>query len=238
VGGFLRHGLAGLLHLDGTTFRTVRDLVVRPGKLTADFLGGHRVRYLQPVQVYLIAAALFFLVNSFHPFMVVDAESLDVRSALGIMAARGSIGPATLEALAARGISPGLFAERFRTVAGNLLPVFLLAVVVLFGLAVAAAHPRGGRPLLSAAVFALHWTGFYLLLMILERLPGGAPGSRPVVSGVLTLAAGFHLTLALRRVYGGRWLLTIVRAAGLFLVFNAFLAEWAAAVIAYAFHRI
>ena len=238
LGSFLRHGVSGLLHLDGLTLRSVRDLLFRPGKLTSDFLGGRRVRYVQPVQLYLIAAALFFLVNSYHPFLVVDAAHHAVRSSLGAMATGGSIDEAQLAALAARGISPALFAERFRTIAGSLLPLFLIGAVVLFALAIAAFHPRSPRPLLGGAIFALHWTAFFLLLMILERLPGGLPGSRSLVSFLLSAVALVYLVAALRRVYGQAWAWTVLKGFGLFLVFNVFLALWASAVILYAFYAI
>lgn len=235
---FLGHGVSGLLHLDGLTLRSVRDLLFRPGKLTADFLAGHRVRYVQPVQLYLLAAALFFLVNSYHPFMVVDVSHHAIRSSLGAMATGGRMDRPQLEALAARGISPALFAERFRTVAGSLLPLFLIGAVVLFALAIAGFEPRSPKPLLGAAIFALHWTAFYLLLMILERLPGGLPGTRSLVSFILSAVALAYLVAALRRVYGQAWGWTVLKGFGLFLVFNVFLALWASAVIVYAFHAI
>ena len=235
---FLRRSLSGLLHLDGITVRSLRDLLFRPGKLTADFLEGHRVRYIQPVQLYLLAAALFFLVNSYHPFMVVDVAHHAIRSSLGAMATGGTMDSLQLEALTARGISPALFAERFRTTAGSLLPLFLVGAVVLFALTIAAFQPRSPKPLLGAAVLALHWTAFYLLLMILERVPGGPPGTRPAVSFVLSAVALVYLTAALRRVYRQAWPWTLLKGFGLFLVFNVFLALWATAVIVYAFHTI
>ncbi len=147
LGSFLRHGVSGLLHLDGITLRSVHDLLFRPGKLTANFLGGRRVRYVQPVQLYLLAAALFFLVNSYHPFLLVDVAHQEIRSSLGAMATGGTIDQAQLEALSARGISPALFAERFRTMAGSLLPLFLIGAVVLF----AAGHRGVPAPLAEAA---------------------------------------------------------------------------------------
>lgn len=235
---FLRHGVSGLLHVDGITLRSVRDLLLQPGKLTADFLAGHRVRYVQPVQLYLLAAALFFLLNSYHPFLVADLAHRQVRSSLGIMSTGGPIEPEQLRQLAARGISPALFAERFRRAAAGLMPLFLLAAVVLFALAIAAFHPRSPRPVLGAAIFALHWTAFYLLLMMVERTPGGPPGSRPLVSGLLSAVALVHLVAALRRVYHQAWAWTVLKGLGLFFVFNIFLAAWASAVILYAYHSI
>jgi hypothetical protein len=42
------------------TVRTLRGLAL-PGRLTAEYLGGRRQRYLTPFKVYLACAAIFFL---------------------------------------------------------------------------------------------------------------------------------------------------------------------------------
>lgn len=42
-------------------FRTVRTLLVAPGKLTLEHLGGARIRYIPPFTLFLNAVAVFFL---------------------------------------------------------------------------------------------------------------------------------------------------------------------------------
>jgi hypothetical protein len=48
------------LNWDSKFFRTLGLLLVRPWKLTNDFLAGHRVRYVHPLRLYLLASILFF----------------------------------------------------------------------------------------------------------------------------------------------------------------------------------
>ena len=48
------------LNWDSKFFRTLGLLLVRPSKLTNDFLAGHRVRYVHPLRLYLLASILFF----------------------------------------------------------------------------------------------------------------------------------------------------------------------------------
>lgn len=48
--------------LEGRLFRTVRELIFHPGRLTLDYWNGKRARYVSPIQIYLIASVLFFLV--------------------------------------------------------------------------------------------------------------------------------------------------------------------------------
>jgi hypothetical protein len=59
-----RHVIADLLDeflsWDSKFFATIGLLVVRPWKLTNQFLAGHRVRYVHPLRLYLLASILFF----------------------------------------------------------------------------------------------------------------------------------------------------------------------------------
>src|SRR5213594_1239418 len=59
-----RHVIADLLNeflnWDSKFFATIGILLVRPWKLTNQFLAGHRVRYVHPLRLYLLASILFF----------------------------------------------------------------------------------------------------------------------------------------------------------------------------------
>src|SRR6266581_2992822 len=48
------------LNWDSRFFRTLGLLLVHPWKLTNEFLAGHRVRYVHPLRLYLLASILFF----------------------------------------------------------------------------------------------------------------------------------------------------------------------------------
>jgi hypothetical protein len=48
------------LNWDSKFFATMALLLVRPWRLTNDFLAGHRVRYVHPLRLYLLASILFF----------------------------------------------------------------------------------------------------------------------------------------------------------------------------------
>jgi hypothetical protein len=48
------------LNWDSKFFATIGLLIVRPWKLTNQFLAGHRVRYVHPLRLYLLASILFF----------------------------------------------------------------------------------------------------------------------------------------------------------------------------------
>lgn len=48
-------------HVDGRIFRTLRDLMV-PGKVSREYLDGHRVRYIAPLRLYVILSLITFFV--------------------------------------------------------------------------------------------------------------------------------------------------------------------------------
>ncbi len=54
--------LDSFLNWDSKFLATLAYLLTRPWKLTNEFLAGHRVRYLNPLRLYLLASVFFFLV--------------------------------------------------------------------------------------------------------------------------------------------------------------------------------
>jgi hypothetical protein len=52
---------------DGRLATTLRDLILRPGMLTREFLEGRRVRYISPLRLYLMASLVYFLLAAGAP---------------------------------------------------------------------------------------------------------------------------------------------------------------------------
>ena len=61
IGAFLADSFTEFFGVDGRVWRTVRDLIAHPGKLTVDFVEGRRTAALRPFRVYLTATLLFFV---------------------------------------------------------------------------------------------------------------------------------------------------------------------------------
>lgn len=56
-----------LLEIDSRLWRTLIPLLVRPGRLTRDYLEGRRARYMPPFRTYLVLSVIFFVVAFFDP---------------------------------------------------------------------------------------------------------------------------------------------------------------------------
>ena len=56
-----------LFELDSRIWRTLIPLLIRPGRLTRDYLEGKRARYMPPFRSYLVLSLVFFVVAFFDP---------------------------------------------------------------------------------------------------------------------------------------------------------------------------
>lgn len=54
------HFLGDFLHFDSKVFRTFRPLIFKPGQLARDYVDGRRVRYLDPIRMYVFLSIVFF----------------------------------------------------------------------------------------------------------------------------------------------------------------------------------
>ena len=63
----VRDAIGDLFELDSRLWRTLIPLMLRPGKLTHDYLIGRRARFMPPFRTYLVLSIIFFLVAFFDP---------------------------------------------------------------------------------------------------------------------------------------------------------------------------
>jgi hypothetical protein len=68
----LRHYLGEALetfsHFDSKILRTAWLLLRWPGRLSADYLEGRRVRFVNPLRLFLLSSIIYFLFNSLFPY--------------------------------------------------------------------------------------------------------------------------------------------------------------------------
>ena len=63
----IKDAFGDLFELDSRLWQTLGPLLVRPGRLTADYLQGKRARFMPPFRTYLVLSLLFFVVAFFDP---------------------------------------------------------------------------------------------------------------------------------------------------------------------------
>lgn len=215
--------------LDSRLLRSLHALMLRPGHLTREHIDGRRIRYTAPFQIYLLAAAFFFFIASLRPFIWVDTERLSFVAVLPGMLLSNNVADGTLRQLQQSGTPIDVFAERFIDAVTALLPTFLIGSVLLFSIAVALLNHRRQRYFVAHAVFAIHWTAFYLIVSALLRL---LPPEWMAVQ-VITLLIGIAwLVVALRRTYGGGITLNATKAVVIVVIFLFVFVAWVQSAVA------
>jgi hypothetical protein len=184
-----------LVNLDFKTLRSLAALFV-PGQLAADFIAGRRMRYLSPLKMYFLVAALFFLIAprvtdfNFERQMALDRDG-KVRA---LVEARITETQVTRE----------LFAERYgRTLQTvyTLMPILsVLGMMVVLRMLFGARFPWLG----PHVVFALYYGAFFYVVALLmhglnERFNGP---NLFILLAVQYCILVPYMFLALARVYG------------------------------------
>jgi hypothetical protein len=207
----------------GALWRTLRLLLTRPGQLTLEFLAGRRRRYLHPFRLYLLVSALFFLLASLTTHWEVRTPQVDVKveqdagSGADPLIECGS--PAWLcERLKRRyNVAPELLQREAAAVPlriFNFAGYGMFVLMPLYAALLLAVYRKRRRLYAEHLVFALYLHSFWFLgLAAMVALPPASLVALPVMV--------VYALLALRCVYGSRWLPTLARAALLSVVYSA-----------------
>jgi hypothetical protein len=230
----LHDALEEFVHWDGKIWETLRQLVMRPGALTCDAVAGRRARHIPPLRLYLTCSVIYFLLAALSPargmtisFSVSSpgesaASGATIRTEMSDEERRAAIegadnGPRLLRPLVRRtledpaGLQRDLL-EAWPKVLFVLLPVFAALLALFYHRRSFAAH----------VYFALHLHAFAFVAMALSTI------AKFVRSTPVTVAAGIavfiwistYLHVALRRVYGGSQVMTMVKETGVGLLYG------------------
>lgn len=224
AGEFIHEFVAHYVALEGRLWKTLYFLLFKPGLLTAEYIAGRRVRYVEPLRVYLTFSILFFALLKFGGPPVADfGETISPGSAVQQMAktapAARDEGPvvilagveyplrAKVEAFAAKPM-----AEKNRLMHSaffSYVPYAMFLLMPVFAFYLKMLYLGSGRRYGEHLLFALHTNAFAFfmisLFVVLSSLSLGP------VKFLLVLWLLFYLPTAMRRVYGGSRLVTALR---------------------------
>ncbi len=199
-----------LTSLDGKLMRSFGKLLAQPGALTRAHVAGQRRAYLGPAQIFFLANALFFAVQSFTHFGIFSS-TLDshLNHQDWSELARAMVD----RHLAATGLTLAAYASIFNEAASFNAKTLIVLMVAAFVPVAALAFHNKGRPIGAHVVFALHVYGFVLALFCLSlAIAGvsaglGGPGldSRAMdlpLSAFNLAACGAYLYFAIAAAYG------------------------------------
>lgn len=210
--------IEGLFELDGRLWRTLPNLLLRPARLTREYLDGHRAPQAPPFRTFLIVVVLvFFTAGLGAPFHVnyrrPDGKPFTVHSdlALGDNAAAQKQVNAWMQQKANYALAhPDAFQNQLTTWAQRLSILALPISAALLGLLFVF---RRGVYMFDHLIFSMHSLSFQGLLLsvvlALEQLWTGFAW--------LILASPVHLFFHLKGAYRLGVLSTLIRMLLLFI---------------------
>lgn len=215
-----RFARAAAEEVSGTDARLVASLwalVRSPGRLTREFVDGHRRRWASPVQLFLLASAAYFFVG-----MPLSMRATTARADLVAQLAQQIRKSAATHPDLARRATPALLgSDAVFDGWAELLGWGKFASLAAFALVAWVLHRRRVRGGVAPLTFALHYYAFDFLfftataplLLLAERLRGAPLPQAAALPLVLVDLA--YLYLALRRVYAERPARAALKAAAL-----------------------
>ena len=237
---FLHEFVGHYVALEGKLWTSLLLLLFKPGQLTAAYLAGRRVRYVQPLRLYLTLSLLFFALFKYGglPLANFNADQAGAAPAVQVSAhppARTPV-PAPSPALAGdgggieqalRGATPRWAAkieqfdaltaegksEAFAAAFFNYAPFAMFCLMPVFALHLKLLYLGSGRRYGEHLLFALHSNGFAFVMFALIAVSPWEP-----LKPLLLLWLVLYLPFALRRVYGGGRAGTLLRSAALLLL--------------------
>jgi hypothetical protein len=240
VGEFIQQLGGAYFSTEGALWRTLALLLFRPGELTRRYLAGRRKHYVLPLRLYItISLATLLLVRLVTPLhFEIGPEAL--RDVAGTGSEGGQVvvidfgngsragldkGKFYCERLPAWLCNPlaarmdidrksferelKLWPERFLARWGTAM--FLL--VPIFALFLKLAYLGRGLRYTEHLVHALHLHSFWFLAVALSTAP--VPGANLAFA-----AMPVYTLISARRVYGGGWLGTVMRALAVALLYG------------------
>ena len=210
---FAGHALHEITHLDSKVFATLRNLFLRPGFLTAEYIAGRRARYMQPLNLFLLSVALLLFVDSIHPLSVYNMHWLmqqdknkKMDAAWAKLAAKKHETKEVLIEKIQEKIHRVVTAVQFFNVVGMALILWLM-------------YRR--RYFVEHLVMALHFLAFVELCAVLSwpvLSVIGDTGIRPQIFSCLKIILFIaYLFFAFRRVYQQRAGITFTKAVAAFV---------------------
>lgn len=169
LGAQIEQVFHGLFHLDGRVGRSFLLLITRPGFLAAEYCRGARVRYMKPVQLFLVANLAYFLLQPYFGFGTFNS-TLEMQ--LGNQFYSVPLRSVVEERLAETGESKAAYAERFDRKASALSRSLVLLLIPVFAGLLAVLFRRRGRRFPEHIVLATHHVAFQLAFLYLPALWG------------------------------------------------------------------
>lgn len=226
---FIHHFVGHYVAAEGKLWRTLGWLIAKPGALTVEFIRGRRGQFIDPLRLLLTMSLLMFLVMRWQVYQLPNAAPSATTASI-------AAAPATVADARRTHQHDGVLFEYFARASDKFVvnygkfvaqpdaaqaaqfweawlrfgPTIMLCLVPLLAMVQKVLHLGTGWRYGEHLVFTMHVQTVVLLALI------ATTGGMNDLTKLITLSVmALYILLAMRKVYGGGWLVLLVRA-GLF----------------------
>lgn len=248
---FLHEFIGHYVALEGKLWKSLWLLLLKPGRLTLEYIHGRRVRYVQPLRLYLTFSLIFFALIKFSGVNFFDTGHPGPHPTTHQSSAQKAVPDDQNETFQdARTVADRLHAgwgQRVETFLAQPQdemvhqlsktffaygPYALFALMPVFAVLLKLLYLGTGRRYGAHLLFALHANAFAFAMLALQIALSSSWG---FVHFVLLAWLVVYLPLAMRRVYGGGKFVTFLRWIVLMLLHSLCIALAIAATLGSAF---
>ncbi|GAB3379755.1 DUF3667 domain-containing protein [Massilia agri] len=228
---FLHEFMAHYVAIEGKLWRSLKLLLFKPGLLSREYIEGRRVRYVEPLRLYLSFSIIFFAVMKLSGVEIINVGGrTDAPAAISVPAgAQPSQTGESAEFLKVKEETVAWLGKRNQAVAARVerylnlpeaqrkeaakrvfysyTPYAIFLMMPVFALYLKLLYLGKGRRYGEHFLFALHSNAFAFLMLSLFIVADGWNFVRLVLLAWLV----FYLPTAMRRVYGGGRTMTALR---------------------------
>ncbi len=228
---FLHEFMAHYVAIEGKLWRSLKLLLFKPGLLSREYIEGRRVRYVEPLRLYLSFSIIFFAMMKLSGVEIMNiGGATDAPAAIsvpaGVQAAPAGDSAEFIQIrtdfvhwLAARSPQVAARADRFlnlpeaqrketaKRVFFSYTPYAIFLMMPVFAFYLKLLYAGKGRRYGEHFLFALHSNAFAFFMLSLFIAADGWNFVRFVLLAWLV----FYLPTAMRRVYGGGRTVTALR---------------------------
>lgn len=156
--GFVKDMAEEAFDYDSKIFGTLRLLITKPGKLTADFLNGKQKTYIAPVKLYLIIITINFIVYSaldnYSPINVEYLMSMGSQDWFEMLVAQKQL---------QSGLDKSAFFHDMNLKVNNVFSFALYLLIFVYPLILKLYYYKSGKYYIEHLIFCLHFMSFGFL---------------------------------------------------------------------------
>ena len=242
---FIHEFLSNYFSFDSKFFNTIRPLLFKPAFLSSEFISGRRIRYINPIQLFIFISFLYFLIDSFmflkrdtkmdnyvtfkedkqpvHP----DSLDFEMFNAIKIQGDTSGINMKSdslsftmkfiKAAIEFQNLDPAVKNEKVN----KFVSYFVFILTPFFAFLLFILFRKSKKNYLENLIFSLHFHAFFFFVAIIfalfDRIIPEGYGS--ISLNIIVL---IYLLVALRRFYEYKWFGIIIRSLSLIFVYGVF----------------